>query len=274
MLPAVVRPFALHEGWSYEIGDKVRALAFSDSGLLGVASWNSCVYIFDQDGKLLNKECGLGWMTDASCSGEVFGFTNASGYAYLFKGSAFWKEVKVGNYYSSAIAVLSDGFIVCGWRCALFDFSGNRKWDATVKYVVNSPAVSEEYAYVADGYALRILKLSDGSEVREISSEEYAWNTAVCRNYLAVGTSSHLYLYDISDPESPAELWKAGGFVTVWDIAFSPDCRYVAVADANNQELRIFGINGRLILEKKYGAPVTAVAWWEDKIAVGLSINA
>ena len=271
--PVIATPFALREAWSYETGQMVSALAFSEDGLLGVAS-GRCAYILDQNGKLLNKVCGRYSMYDASYSNGIFGFVNADGNAYLFKGSRFWKKVYVGGYYDLAITVLPDGFIACDKRCAYFDFNGNKRWDVDVEWVDNGPAVHKGYVYVADhlGYKLLILSLEDGSRVNEIYYGEWEWasDTAVCGNYLAVGTETHLYLYDISDPANPRELWKVEGFDVARNVAFSPDCKYIAVSDTEHQKLKIFNLEGNLVFEKEYETEVREVAWWRDRIAVGL----
>ncbi len=53
-------------------------------------------------------------------------------------------------------------------------------------------------------------------------------------------------------------------------MTFSPDCKYIAVADWNNNKLKIYDINGNLVLEKEYNMEVVSVAWWMDRIAIGL----
>ena len=273
MLPVVATPFVLREAWSYETESRIRALAFSEDGKLGVVSY--CAYILDQSGKLLNKVCGNSDMLDVSYSNGVFGFVNDDGYAYLshvFKGSRSWKKVYVGYDYSVAITVLPDGFIACWKRCTRFGFNGDRKWDADVGSVVNGPAVHKGHAYMADydWDKLLIFRLRSGKKINEIKYEEHALDTAACGNYLAVTTWSYLYLYDIGEPANPEELWRVGGFDWARNVAFSPDCRYIAVSDANNRRLKAFSVYGKLMYEKEYSAHVTAVAWWGDRIAVGL----
>ncbi len=53
-------------------------------------------------------------------------------------------------------------------------------------------------------------------------------------------------------------------------MAFSPNCKYIAVADGDNYKLKIYDINGNLVLEKDFNSGVVSVAWWKDRIAVGL----
>jgi hypothetical protein len=274
MLLAVAHSLSLTELWSSTTGGKVKALASSGDGKLGVASaWpDSCAYIFDQSGNLLNKVHGSNWMRDASFSNGIFGFVNYDNYTYLFKGSTFWKKVYVGGDYDYAITVLPNGFIACSERCAYFDFDGNKRWDVDVGRVENGPVVHKGCVYVANWAwkKLLILNLSDGSTVNEISYGEGAWDTAVCGNYLAVGTWRHLYLYDISDPANPRELWRVGEFARAWNVAFSPGCRYIAVSDVGHFKLKIFDVNGKLVFERGYETYVDSVAWWMDRIAVGV----
>jgi len=259
--------------WSYNTGDRISGLAFSDDGNLGAASWDGCAYVFDQSGTLLNKVCGGDWMDDASyCCGR-FGFVNLDDYAYITDESGnLIEKVYVGDDYDWAITMLPDGFIAGDTRLAYFDLNGNKGWDVDVGYVDNGPSVYGDYVYVADDNwnKLLILKLSDGSEVNEISYDEYAWDAAVCGNYLAVVTAYHLYLYSLDDPANPMELWGVGGITGGWQVAFSPDCEYVAVADWNGWRLYIYDLNGNKVLEKGYGSEVTAIAWWQDRLAVGL----
>jgi WD40 repeat protein len=271
----------LKELWSYKTGGLVEALAFSDNGLLGVASEypNSCIFILDQKGEALSKICKNQRIFYISYSNDTFGFTMDGGYIYLLKGTRIWKEMHVGKEYSTAIAILPNGFIACGNgltvdnRCAYFDFNENKKWDVDVGGVGNGPAVHNGYVYVADYYLrkLLILKLDDGSLVNSISYGENVWDAAVCGNYLAVSTEHHLYLYDLSDPTSPKELWNVGGFSDARSIAFSPDCKYIAASDEWHHKFKIFDVKGDLALEKWIGEynEVESVAWWKNRIAIG-----
>jgi len=277
-LAASAKALDLRLLWTYKAGWVIEGLAFSDNGNLGAASWDHCAYVFDQSGNLLNKVCGSIWMSDASyCCGR-FGFVNGDGYAYITDESGnLIKKVHVGDYYDAVITMLENGFIAGRWRLAYFDLNGTKRWDVDVGLVGNGPSVYNGYVYVANWLwdKLLILKLSDGSEVKEISYGEPAYDTAVCGNYLAVTTGTHLHLYSLEDPANPRELWSVGGIADGWQVAFSPDCEYVAVADRDGYKLYIYDLNGNKVLEKGYGSTdddqVTAVAWWRDRIAVGLA---
>ena len=277
----------LIELWKNKAEYNIEGLVFSENGNVGASSWDECAYIFDSDGNLLNKICGRKDMEDASyCCGK-FGFINFDGHAYITdENGNLIKKIKVGNDYHAAITMTEDGFVACSRRCAFFDFNGNKLWDIVVDWVDNGPSRYQGYWYVADTEWRKLFIVKDGRIVNEINYNEGAYDTAVCGEYLAVTTMSHLYLYDISDPKNPREIWRVNnllGFARECSlpngflrVRFSPDCRYIVVADTGNHKLKIFDIEGNLVLEKEYNQygnlrdEVWSVAWWNDQIAVGI----
>ncbi len=112
--------------------------------------------------------------------------------------------------------------------------------------------------------------IKDGTTVSSIDYSEDAEDTAVCNKYLAVSTWSRLYLYDLRDPTKPKGIWSKGGFDWARQVAFSPDCKYIAMADTYNNKLKIYNLNGNLVLEKSFSSTVVSVTWWKDRIAVEL----
>ena len=257
--------------WSYKAEDTIYGLAFNDSGNLGVASADHCAYTLDPNGNLLNKVCRNDFMYDVSYSDGRFGLINFDDHTYITdENGNLIKKIHVGDDYDSAITLVLNGFVACAERCAFFDFNGNKLWDVDVGIVENGPSYYQGYWYVADYNWDKLLIIKDGSIVKEISYGEGVYDTTICGKYLAVSTCCSLYLYDLSDPKNPKEIWKAKGFDWVRQVAFSPDCKYIAVADTYNNKLKIYDINGNLVLGKSFNAVVVSVAWWRNRLAVGL----
>ena len=265
----------LSELWTRKIGGSIEALTYDDNGNLGVASNDGCAYIFDSDGNLLNKICGDGWMNNASYSNGRFGFINWDGYAYITdeNGNLMFK-VYVGDDYTYAITMTSNGFVACGYRCAFFDFDGDKLWDVDVGEVDNGPVRHKGYWYMADGYWGKLLIVKGGKIIKEINYGEDAYATAVCDKYLAVSTYSHLYLYDLNNPANPKEIWKVGGFKLAYRVVFDPNCKCMVVADTGNHKLKVYSAFRIPVYKKYYGSSnndeVWSLAYWRDRMAVGL----
>ncbi len=282
---------SLTQLWMFKTSDEIRALAFSNDGLLGVASWDSCAYILDVDGNLISKYCGGDSMDDVSYCCNRFGFVNWDGFAYFYDLSrGIWKKVRVGNSYDAAITLFQNGFLGGFSELAYFNSNGEKRWHINVEYTTNGPVIYNGFVYIprydisgcCSGIgALTILKLIDGSEVRTVKFNENVWDVQVCEHYLALGTAHHVYLYDISNPMSPKIIWHSrylastcsgGSCGGVYSVAFSPDCKYLVGADVNDLEIHVFEVvSGKEVLRKEVESGVRVVAWWKNRVAVGLN---
>jgi len=268
----------LVELWHSKVRSSIYGLAFSDSGNLGVASGhlNSCAYVFSPRGYMLSEVCGSSWMYDASYSNGMFAFVNWDGYVYITNENGdLIKKIYVGEQYNKAVTLRDNNFIACGTECALFNLKGNKLWVVDVGYVLNKPSYSKGYWYIADRHREEVIIVKDGNIINKIVGYgERVYDTAVCDHYLAVSTWSYVYLYDISEPSTPKLIWREDGFDEVFQVAFSPDCRYIAITDTGNHELKVYDIRGNLVSLVYYGDDyddkVWSVAWWKDRIAVGL----
>ena len=257
--------------WHYKLSNSIEGLAFSENGNLGAALWNNCAYVFGPDGNLLNKICQYGGMSGVSYCCGMFGFIGWDGHAYITdENGNLIAKVFVGDCYDHKITMTEDGFVACRKGCAFFDFDGNKHWDLETGEVYNAPSYYNGYWYVASDSWKRLLISKYGKVINEISYGSSAYDTAVCGKYLAVTTNFYLHLYDLSDPANPRKLWRVGELDWVRQVAFSPDCKYIVVADSNKWKLEIFDIEGNLILDKSFGDYVWSVTWRADRIAVGL----
>ena len=267
----------LSDMFGIKIDRRISSLAHSDSGNLAITS-DECAYIFNPHGKLLNKVCGKFSMDDASYSNGRFGFINRDSYAYITdENGKLIKRIRTGDYYNRAITMTPDGFMVCGRKCAFFDFSGNKIWSVELDFSpYGRPAFHNGYWYVPGSlYELFIVK--DGSIIKKIPLKGDVLSVATCGDYLAVSTMFYIYLYRLDDPENPEEIWKINKvgeekLTNNKQVAFSPDCKYIAVANTNERKLLLFKINGELALSRWYGpiGRVTLVDWRRDILAVGI----
>ena len=262
--------------WEQKVEGTAYALAFSDGGNLGVAS-DACAYVFSPNGTLLSEACDFPPLDVSYCC-NLFGFTGSlygEGYVYITDESgSLIKKFTINSTYASTITLTQDGFIVCFDRCAFFDFNGTMEWEVSIGATFNGPSHYQNYWYVSDWYERALHVIKDGERVNELKYSEWVYDTAVCDKYLAVGTDEHLYLYELSDPTNPVGILSRGGMLVAYQVAFSPDCKYIAVVDSANHKLKIFDTKGSLVYEKYYGIndtdEVFSVAWGNNTIAVGL----
>ncbi|UXD22203.1 hypothetical protein IPA_02555 [Ignicoccus pacificus DSM 13166] len=256
--------------WGYKTGGRVKALMFSENGKLGVASYDKCAYIFDQDGNIISRRCGSSVMHDVSYCCNKFGFVNDDAHAYIYDlENEKWSKLYVSTLHRSTISMFQEGFLVAQYRIARFRFDGTKEWDVKVGQEVNDTVIHGEYIYVVNGRNLSVLKISNGENVKTIRLDRNILNAQVCNNYLALGSNNHIYIYDITDPENPVPLLQTELTERSLDMAFSPSCKYLAIVGINN--IKAYNINGDIDFVKIFdnAAPVS-VAWWkEDKVAVG-----
>ncbi len=262
----------LSELWSYNVVGPVYGLAFSDDGLLGVASWDGKAYILDPRGRVLKIMKAYESLRDASYSSGKFAFVSHDNYVNITeKGTLVSKRYYVGPEMNEAVTVTDKGFMACWTKCAFYSFNGSALWDINSTWgVKNGPAYSSGYWYIADWDGEQLLIVKDGKLLNIIKYDEWSYDVAACGSRLAVTTSSNLYLYDLSDPTEPKELWKRGGFAEAYQLAFSPNCKYVAVVDVGKRELEVYGSDGKMLTRVSLESAPYSVAWWGDEIATGL----
>ncbi|NPA84374.1 MAG: hypothetical protein GXO07_00005 [Crenarchaeota archaeon] len=258
------------------------ALAFSDNGNLAVAHYDDCVYFFSLDGTQLNSYCGDDDMDDVSYAAGIFAVAGYDqGAIFLFsKAGTFIRRVDVGDPYDTAVTMLPNGnFIACDGKCGLFTADGDMIWSFDSGTVRNGPAVYQGYVYIPSLGNDKLYIVKDGMEVNSISYDVGVKDVGVCNNYLIVVTADTIYAYELSDPVHPQLLWYRGGLATTGggdgdysqNLALAPDCRYAAVADSGNDQVKIFRISdGELVYTYSFNDAVRGIAWWKDVIAVSV----
>ncbi len=266
--------------WSVLAADnRIEAIAFNENGLMGAVSFDYCIYFVDQGGNVLSHYCGDDYMNDVSYANHKFLAINYDNYLYVFdENGNFIKKVNVGEHFDDGVTAFSKGFIVCDEDCAYYDWSFNQIWTVHVGDNVRTsgPAVAKGYVYAmaVKDMKIKIFKLDTGSYVGAIKLDDKPLDVEACGNYLAVATSRSVYLYVLDNPTNPRLLWRAKDF---WmgdtpdsrHLAFSPDCKYIAVADTSHDKVVVLEYrNGNRVVEYITLSPYT-VGWWRDRIVVG-----
>ncbi len=242
-------------------------MAFSDKGL-GVARDCADVYV---DWKRSSRVCGDSEMTDATSFKDLFAFGNFDGNVYLVSSDGELIEKRhVGIPKSVAVTLLPDGLVTCGQECAMYDELGNKVWEIRVGYVGNGPAFWQGYLFVPDhGKKISVLLKDTGMLIMDIPVGSPVYDVAVCNGKLAIAARGKVALLDIKDLGEIKDLWIKSGIEKPWNVAFSPDCKYVAFTDAKRGKLRVYSERGSLIAKESFRSPPWGVAWGE-KLVVGL----
>ncbi|ALU11833.1 hypothetical protein EYM_05240 [Ignicoccus islandicus DSM 13165] len=281
--------------WEFHgINGTIEDLKFSTNGVLGVASWDGCAYLISREGILLNKTCGSREVLGVDYLSGIFGFVNRSGEVYLiYENGTLLKSFESDFDRGQDIGLISNGFLICRGYCTLYDLNGRKKWDTFVgrqivlrgrlviggrcvlRGGVEDLVIGKGYAFAANTYSgrLQIIRMEDGEIVNTLYFPSWVQGVGICGSYLAVIVNTKLYLYDVSDPSNPKMVWNVTGVnvsCNEHSPEFSMNCKYIAIPDEGNGQLKIYEVEtGRLVYFKNVPG-IWSVAWWRDRIAVGL----
>ncbi|ALU12468.1 hypothetical protein EYM_04135 [Ignicoccus islandicus DSM 13165] len=266
----IVIGLSIDKFWSVKL-QGTEGIKFSADGYLGVAGTDGCAYVFDIQGNLRQKVCRTEGMSDVSSFKNIFAFSCYDGYVYVIdpeKGLVGAHFVGFGS--SDAITLLSDGYIACKWDCVYYKL-GEIRWKLPLHWVENGPAVYMKTVYIPerDLKELLIVSLGNGEIRYRIRFRSPVWHATVCSGNLAVATSNSVYIFEIFDLTKPREILAINASKP-FRVSFSPDCNYIAIADASRY-LKVYDLKGNLTLSIELSNNATSVDWWSRYIAVALA---
>ncbi len=196
---------------------------------------------------------------------NVFAFVDVDGNVFLYdvlnKVSA---SFRVPTRYAYALRLTTNGVLLCWEGCYFYAFQGEPLWGIEAKGVFGKPSGYSTF-YIPDALANRVYKVKNGIVIKNVTTD-LPLSVASCGGLVAVGSWSSVKLFD----DSLNSIGEFYGFKRVKALAFSPDCKYLVVADSLNDRVVIMDTSGKVIRELKYSVPVNALSWKGDVMVVGL----
>ncbi|UXD22045.1 hypothetical protein IPA_01155 [Ignicoccus pacificus DSM 13166] len=258
-----------------------QSAAFSYNGILAVGG-DYNVYFYDQSFSQINSAYVSGMIMGGSFGYGYFAFVTWDGSVYIFNTDGYL----VSSFTASSVTgytgwwdalMLDDDTVLLSGGAGIrgVDIYTQYGWSVSQEVPPHGVAVyhsgSDLYVYVADydNDRVNIIDGYSGIQLGSISVNNPNI-VAACGGYLAVATDNTLYMYSLSDPTQPRLIWYQSEF-GVTDIAFSPDCQYVAILEGlSSTILKIRdSVNGNLEAYTSVGSDSSSsVAWWYDLIAV------
>ncbi len=242
--------------------------------LLGIASDDSCGYLLNNMSLVfkfcsnISRPCAPPAMSGVGSYGSTFVFTNFNGYAYVLKGGTV-KKFWVGTFKGKVVA-LKNFFVSCYVGCAAFTYSGKKLWEYDTIFA-GTPSTNGKVIFVPEITKKRITVLSlNGTVLKSLpTGENEAMSTSYCGGLLAVGTSTSIIVLNATTLET---LWKSDISGRAWSVAFSPNCKYLAVADSMGGVVRIYTTNGEELGSLKVLLPYS-VYWGPKYLYVGTEVG-
>ena len=279
--------------WIVHVKGKPYSIAIDGlSRTIGVAG--KCAYLLNSEGKEITKVCPKNdtMSSVSSCCG-IFVFLSFGAKIYIIKnnGTVLWKGKFSKEEYHDAVLFDRNGLLFCGrGGCYHMGLKGKEEWRVYASLVLNAPAESSievrgrriPVYYIPDIRG-RVIIVTKGLVIDYLVFDEPIYSVATCKDLLAVSGKYNVYLYNISEPFKPKLLWKRGGLDVGFQVAFSPDCKYLVVTNVVSKDMRVFDVNGNEVAVLSYvsepnckakGTEIRiytplSVAWRDDLLIIG-----
>ncbi|UXD22560.1 hypothetical protein IPA_06220 [Ignicoccus pacificus DSM 13166] len=258
--------------WNFKTNGWVNGLVFSHDGKLGIAASSSCAYVV-KEGSVISRMCTGTNIMDVSYCCNTFGFIDNEGKVLLFNNE--WRTLKLSDDFNGGILLLPSAFVAAGNYLQLTLYNGTSLWRLKVGLVRHGLAVIGNRLYSADIGLRRLLvvDVTRGNIIKMLNypsfKQEGIYDVKSCDRYLAVTTSSRVYLFEVTPNGSLAKLWVKPGFKFAFTISFSSDCKYLAVVDQNDFSISILNSSGSIVYKLNVRNLPTAISWSMTSIAVG-----
>ncbi len=249
--------------WSFYTKSHVRGLARFGRGVL-VAS-DATYYL--EGGEVLWKRDGDGYAVCTNGERAVVGGRRGASLYYNFT-----KVVDFQLFIPVYSCVIRKDDVVVGTGNGFvmsLDRTGRQRWGVWLGWNVWGVDWNPRLKLlaVAEG-KLHLLREKEVYEVRDVGYHvnRVAW----CENNLAVGTCcpGKVIVYDFNKGRVKVR-WKSEGFSSVFGLAWSEGCEYLAAGDSETGVLKIYSKEGEVVLEGILKEGVESLIWSNELIAGG-----
>jgi len=252
----------------------IGSIAFTEDNKLVAIPHARCVFIFDEEGEVVAKPCIRSKIESGSyCCKRIALLASFDRVFVLDIDGDLINVIDIEEgiiAYKGVLGLSEKGFLVCEHRCAFFDFDGSKHWDIDIEGIVLVPPVYyRDYWYVAGTDSEKLMVVKNGEIVKEIRVDGTVFSMAICGHRLAVSASNKIYLYDLTNPEKPREIWRIDGLPTFRFLTFRPDCQYI-IGITEGRRLSLIGANKELMIlykQPKDDIPISVA--WKNLIVIG-----
>ncbi len=253
--------------WVLSVTNFIKEVSMSNS-TIALATYDGCTYLYSINGTLIKRECidYRFFGVDYCCN--KFAFISSRQIVIEDERGNVVKRIEIPWKYGMSVKLVPRGILACYTHCAFYNWDYERLWDLDIpdsslgKIAYNGTFFIPTAVYascLAKGVAPSHIVIIKGNKtVRDLVFNETLLSADSCKDLIAVGGTKLILI-------KRGQIVKLGGFRLIWDLAFSPDCKYLAVSDTSG--LKIVDLNGDIISEVKMKP--TGVAWVKNLIAVG-----
>ena len=253
--------------WVLSVTNFIKEVTMSNS-TIALATYDGCIYLYSVNSTLIKRDC-LDYRffgVDYCCN--RFAFISSKRIVITDEKGNIINEIKIPWMYGMSVKLTQRGVLACYNYCAFYSWDGKLLWKVDVpdsslgKIAYNGTFFVPTAVFaecIAKGVApSHIAIIKDGRMIKDLVFNETLLGADSCNDTIAVGGTKLLLI-------KKGRVIELGKYKLIWDLAFSPDCKYIAVSDVNG--LKIVDLKGNVIKEVKIKP--TGVAWVNNLIAVG-----
>ncbi len=253
--------------WIISVTNFIKEVAMSNN-TIALAAYDGCTYLYSLNSTMISRRClDYRFFGVDYCCGK-FAFISSKQIVVEDRRGDIIKRIQIPWKYGMSVRVTKSGLIACYTHCAFMSFDGKVLWDVDIpdsslgKLAYNGTLFVPTAVFagcLAKSVApSHVVIIKDGILVKDLVFNETFLSSDSCKDLIAIGGTKLLII-------NKGRIVELGKFKLIWDLAFSPDCRYLAISDLDG--LKIINLKGDVLAS--YKMKPTGVDWVRNLIAVG-----